>query len=254
MERDGIGAVSGDSTLRATGLEVTFEGVRALRGLNLSVDPNEVVGLIGPNGSGKTTCLNVLTGFVRPTAGSVTFGRREITRWSPDRRARVGIIRTFQGVRLFPWLTVLENLEVAAISTGARRPEARRTAARLVVDFELQPVSGTLCQVLPAGLARRAGIARAIAAKPVHLLLDEPAAGMNETEVGELVELVSQLPRDYGVGMLLVEHDMTVIKGCCARVHVLDAGATLFEGDVDLAIRDTEVRRAYFGEVDADAA
>lgn len=229
-----------------------YAGVKAIDGVDLELEQGEIVGLIGPNGSGKTTCLNALTGFARLSGGSVTLDSRDISAWSPAKRARARIGRTFQGVRLFADLTVRENVEVAALGSGRSRRKALEEARSLLSAMGLTHLTQVRASSLPAGDERRVGIARAVATQPKFLLLDEPAAGLNDDESLALVETINSVRDTYSCGVLLVDHDMRVIRGACKRLHVLDAGRTIAEGDPDAVSRDPAVAAAYFGEAEAD--
>jgi branched-chain amino acid transport system ATP-binding protein len=234
--------------LRATGVSRSFEGVHALRGVDLEVHRHEVVGLIGPNGAGKTTLVNVMTGFDFPTSGSVALGDDLITAWSPSRRGRAGLARTFQHSRSFGSLSVRENVEVAALGSGARTGEARRRAERLLELLGLAAYARRPAATLAHGDERKLGVARALAMEPRFLLMDEPAAGLPEPEVPEFAAVVRSVRDDYSCGVLLIDHNMALIMEVCDRIHVLDQGRTLAEG-TPREIRDNlDVTAAYLGE------
>jgi branched-chain amino acid transport system ATP-binding protein len=235
-------------TLVARGLEMHFDGVRALDGVDLQVERGQVLGLLGPNGSGKTTCLNVLGGLLRPTAGTVALDDAEITRWSSARRARAGISRTFQGAHAFGTFTVRGNVEVAALGSGAAPRIARRRAAELLATLGLEHLAEQEAGAISAGDERRVAIARALAVEPAFLLLDEPAAGLNEQEGRELVAMIRRAAGELGCGVLLVEHDMRVISAACDLLHVLDAGRTIRIGQPAEVRSDPAVLAAYFGQ------
>jgi ABC-type branched-subunit amino acid transport system ATPase component len=233
--------------LHATGIEVGFEGLRALDGVNLILERGEVLGLIGPNGAGKTTLVNVLSGFLVPAAGRVRLGEREVTGLSPERLGRAGIVRTFQGARLFGGLSVLDNVEIGALGRGLGRRRARAEALELIewiglLDFRDMPAGA-----LPFGLERRVGIARALAMAPRFLLLDEPAAGLGEGEAEEFVRMVGDIHARMDCGILLIEHNMPLVMGLCDRVQVLAGGRTLALGGPAAIQADPAVRSAYLG-------
>ena len=188
-------------TLRAVGVSRSFEGVQALADVDLELMPGEVVGLIGPNGAGKTTLVNVITGFDLPTSGTVELEGRDVTRWSPQRRGRAGLARTFQHGHAFKSLTVRENVEVAALGVGASGREARARASRLLAALALDDRSEDSAAALPHGDERKLGVARALATEPRFVLMDEPAAGLTEAEVPELAAVVRSVRDEHGVGV-----------------------------------------------------
>jgi branched-chain amino acid transport system ATP-binding protein len=236
------------ASLRAAGVSRSFAGVQALRDVTLELHRHEVVGLIGPNGAGKSTLVNVLTGFDRPDQGTVQLAGREITGWSAPRRARAGLVRTFQHSRSFGSLSVRENVEVAALGVGARSREARRRADRLLELLSLAPVSEQEAAALSHGDERRLGVARVLATEPSFVLMDEPAAGLPEAEVPEFAEVVRSLRDDYATGVLLIDHNMALVMGVCDLVHVLDQGRTLAAGAPDEIRANLDVTAAYLGE------
>jgi ABC-type branched-subunit amino acid transport system ATPase component len=233
--------------LEARGVSVRFEGLTALDRVDLGVRSGEILGLIGPNGAGKTTFVNVVTGFQRPDSGSVRLAGAEVTHWAAHRIARAGLARTFQSVRLFPDLTVSENLEIAAVAHGAGRAEARRRADEILSLLGLEVHAGRRAADLPYGDERWVGVARALAAKPKFLLMDEPAAGLNEVEARHLHHAVKMIRERFGCGILMIEHNMTLIMGLCDRVHVLEQGRTIAVGTPAEVAGNAEVRRAYLG-------
>jgi branched-chain amino acid transport system ATP-binding protein len=233
-------------------ISVEFAGLRALDGVSLRLEPGEILGLIGPNGSGKTTLINVITGQLQPIDGRVVCRGNDITGLAPREVAAHGIARSFQIVRLFSKLTVRENVEAGAIAHGLRRRAARAVADRLLAEFGLDSRGEDFADSLSYGDERRVEIARALAAAPTFLLLDEPAAGMNEVETERLMALLAALPKTSGLGLLIIDHDMPLIMQLSQRLHVLASGRTIAEGDVDSVRRSPEVIAAYLGST-ADA-
>ena len=236
------------AALRATGVSRAFEGIHALRDVTLELHRHEVVGLIGPNGAGKTTLVNVLTGFDFPSAGVVELEGRDITSWSPHRRGREGLARTFQHSRSFAGLTVRENVEVAALGSGAGPREARRRAATLLDLLGLERSGGRPAGSLAHGDERKLGVARALATEPRFLLLDEPAAGLPEAEVPEFAAVVRSVRDEHEAGVLLIDHNMTLVMDVCDRIQVLDQGRTLAEGAPAEIRANLDVTAAYLGE------
>ena len=234
--------------LRATAVSRAFEGVHALREVTLELHRHEVVGLIGPNGAGKTTLVNVLSGFDFPTTGSVVLEGREVTSWSPHRRGRVGLARTFQHSRSFRALSVRENVEVAALGSGARIREARRRANELLGLLGLTDRGDRPAGTLAHGDERKLGVARALATEPRFLLMDEPAAGLPEAEVPEFAAVIRSVRDDHGAGVLLIDHNMALIMDVCDRIQVLDQGRTLAEGTPAEIRGNLDVAAAYLGE------
>ena len=236
-----------EETLKARDVRVHFEGVKALDGVDLDLARDEIVGLIGPNGAGKTTLVNVLSGFQRPSEGTVRLSGIDTTDWNPARLASAGLTRTFQNARLFHNLTVFENVEAGAVGVGCRRGEARRRAAEMLERFHLHSRASVLAGSLAHGDERRLGIARAFATQPRFLLLDEPAAGLNEQESDELVRVLTAIREDFPVGVLVIEHDMRVIMRFCERIQVLDYGRTIAIGRPDEIRENPAVLDAYLG-------
>jgi branched-chain amino acid transport system ATP-binding protein len=225
-----------------------FEGVQALRGVTLELHRHEVVGLIGPNGAGKSTLVNVLTGFDFPDEGSVELEGSDITRWRPHRRGRAGLARTFQHSRSFRALTVRENVEVAALGSGAAPREARRRADELLAWLQLEGHADAPAASLPHGDERRLGVARALATAPRFELMDEPAAGLPEAEVPAFAGVVRSVRDEHDAGVLLIDHNMALIMDVCDRIQVLDHGRTLAEGSPSEIRHNLDVAAAYLGE------
>ena len=245
-------------------LTVRFGGVVAVRDANLSVAPGEIVGLIGPNGAGKTTLIDAVTGFVRPAAGAITIGDRDLTGLAPHRRVLAGVARSWQSLELFEDISVLENLQIAADDwhwrrglTSLIRPGRLRlnpTAAAAVADFGLADELARKAADLPYGRRRLVGIARAVALSPSVLLLDEPAAGLSAAEGEELATLVRRLADDWGLGIILIEHDVELVLGLCDKVVVLDFGYVIASGTPQEVRANPAVIAAYLGGVDEPGA
>jgi branched-chain amino acid transport system ATP-binding protein len=224
-----------------------FGGLSALTDVSIAVGREEVLGIIGPNGAGKTTLVNILSGFQRPTQGSVELDGVEVTRWSAHRRARRGLGRTFQSVRLFSSLTVAQNLQAAGIAGGLSVLAAEEAAYRMTARFGIDIYADALAEGLPHGIERRVGILRALASQPKVILLDEPAAGLNERESDELGETLHAIRAEYGCGIAIIEHDMRLIMSRCDRIQVLAAGATLASGTPQEIRQHEAVIEAYLG-------
>ena len=238
-----------DRRLVATGIEKSFGAMRVLDGVSISLGRGEVVGLLGPNGAGKTTLVNTLSGYEQADGGSVMLDGQSLDRLAPAGRARAGLARTFQSARLFSGLSVAENAALGALGVGASRREAGRLAAVALDMLGLLDVSSHTSAGLPHGLARLAGLARAITAQPRYLVMDEPAAGLNEHEVPALLQALDNVRERVGCGMLLIEHNVSLVAQACSRVAVLAAGSLIFEGSPHAATEDPAVRRAYLGDV-----
>ena len=217
-------------------------------GVTLELRRHEVVGLIGPNGAGKSTLVNVLSGFDVPTTGAVTLDERDVTRWSPHRRGRAGIARTFQHSRSFRGLSVRENVEVAALGVGAGPRAARRRADELLELLGLEASADEHAGILAHGDERRLGVARALATEPAFVLMDEPAAGLPEPEVPEFAAVVRSVRDDHDAGVLLIDHNMALVMSVCDRIHVLDQGRTLAQGAPSEIRGNLDVAAAYLGE------
>ena len=235
-------------TLRASSVSRSFDGIEALREVTLELGRGEVVGLIGPNGAGKSTLVNVLSGFDRPTSGTVLLAGRDVTNWSPHRRGRVGLARTFQHSHGFRGLTVRENVEVSALGVGAGARKARQRAGELLAVLGLAPFADLPAGSLAHGDERRLGVARALATEPQFVLLDEPAAGLPEAEVPAFAAVVRSVRDEHGAGVLLIDHNMPLVMEICERIVVLDQGMTLAEGTPAEIRSNLGVAAAYLGE------
>ena len=254
--------------LEVTHATMRFGGLVAVNDLNMHIDSQEIVALIGPNGAGKTTAFNMITGVYAPTEGSVILQGRSITRMRPDRIASAGIARTFQNIRLFKALTVLDNVLIAqhvrltASWLGAvlRSPRYRKEEARayerareLLTYMGLWEVRDEISSSLPYGMQRKLEIARALATQPTLLLLDEPAAGMNPAESAELTELIRGIRDRYHLTVLLIEHHMDVVMDISDRIYVINYGGLIAEGTPAEIQQNDDVIRAYLGGDDDEA-
>jgi branched-chain amino acid transport system permease protein len=233
--------------LRAEGVSLAFSGLHVLKGVDLTLRPGEPLGLIGPNGAGKTTFVNVLSGFQAPDSGNLRLDGVDVIGWSPARLARAGLGRTFQAALPFAQLTVLESVAVGAMGVGVGRRRAVGTAADVLDRLGMLEHADRPTGLQPPGSRRLLGIARALATRPRYLLLDEPAAGLNEEECRELVAILRGVIRDFGCAILLIEHDMNVVMDLCSRVQVLDDGETVALGTPEEVQADPAVVEAYLG-------
>jgi branched-chain amino acid transport system ATP-binding protein len=236
-----------EGSLRATDVSRSFEGVDAVRGVTLELQRDEIVGLIGPNGAGKTTLINLITGFDLPTSGEIELAGERVTRWPPIRRAHAGLARTFQQGHLFRALTVAENVELAALGVRMKAREARRVAAELLDALDLRDRADIPCRALAHGEEQKVGVARALASRPRYVLLDEPAAGLSDADIESFAALVRRVRDEYDAGVLLVDHNMTLIMDVCDRIEVLDQGRMLASGTPAEIRRNIDVAAAYLG-------
>lgn len=234
--------------LVASGIRVHYEGVRAVDDVDLTLERGAIMGLIGPNGAGKTTLLNAVSSFVPLTAGHVRIHGEDVTGLAPHRLSARGLVRTFQEVATFPALTVFENVELGALGAGLSRRMARVRSRELLEQFELDASADLRASALPHGSERRLGLARAVATNPSFLLLDEPAAGLDDAESLDLAETIVGIRDQLGCGVLLVEHDMRIIFRVCETIQVLDFGKTLAVGSPEAIRTDSRVIAAYLGQ------
>jgi branched-chain amino acid transport system ATP-binding protein len=250
------------SLLEVNRLTIRFGGLVAVNDVSFVVEKGDLFGLIGPNGAGKTTCFNMITGVYKPTSGEVRFKGRPISGTPPNRIAGFGICRTFQNIRLFSALTVLENVMVGAFlrhrttlgSALSYMPSAiketeklKGEALALLEVLDLSDVAHARSADLPYGMQRRLEIARAMATQPDLLLLDEPAAGMNPQESEDLMATVRRIRDEFGKTILLIEHDMRFVMGLCEKIFVLDHGEQIAYGPPEAIRNDPKVIEAYLG-------
>jgi len=243
----------GGESFRAADVSRSFEGVRALESVSFELRHDEVTGLIGPNGAGKTTLVNVMTGFDVPDAGRVEFEGMDITSWSATRRADAGLARTFQHGHLFEGLSARENVAVAAMGVGARPRPAGRRSDELLEMLGLTHRANTEARALPHGEASKLGVARALAADPRYVLMDEPAAGLSEPEVPAFVEVIRSVRDEHHAGVLLIDHNIAMILEACDRIVVLDEGRVVSEGTPKEVRDDDTVAAAYLGALPTEA-
>ena len=244
-------------------VSIVFGGLRAVSNLSMHIDEHELIGLIGPNGAGKTTAFNLITGVYVPTEGDITFNGVRINGKKSYQVTQLGMARTFQNIRLFSELPVIDNVKIAYhMHIGYNLPEAifrtrkyvqeenevTKKAMELLTIFNLEDHAYDLAKNLPYGAQRRLEIARALATEPKLLLLDEPAAGMNPQETKELMEMIRWLRDHFHLAILLIEHDMGLVMGVCQRIYVLEYGLCIASGTPDEIRRNKRVIEAYLGE------
>jgi branched-chain amino acid transport system ATP-binding protein len=249
--------------LQAKNVTHYFGGLCAVSDFNIDLEAHELVGLIGPNGSGKTTLFNLVTGVYRASQGSIVFDGTQLVGKSSNQITQLGIARTFQNIRLFKDMTVLDNVRTAhyaqtrytpfeaLLHLGHYRAEEERVMQNsmdLLRELKLDDYSHEISSSLPYGLQRRLEIARALATKPQILLLDEPAAGMNPNEINQLMEFIQWVRKEFALTIILIEHQMRLVMGVCQRIKVLDFGATIAEGLPREIQNNPRVLEAYLGE------
>jgi len=256
----------GTTLFEARHVSLAFGGIRALNDVSFAVDRGELFSIIGPNGGGKTSMLNCISGRYRPTEGQILYKGEEIGGLRPNHRASLGIGRTFQNLALFGHMTVLDNIMVGRHHLlrsgflkgalywvgGAQREEIEhRREVEEIIDFlEIQHVRKAVAGTLPYGLRKRVELARAVAVKPDLLLLDEPMAGMNLEEKEDMARYIIDLNEEWGITVVMIEHDMGVVLDISHRIMVLDFGRKIAEGGPEEVVANEHVRRAYLGEED----
>ena len=249
--------------LKTEGLGIQFGGLKAVDEFNFEIDKNQLFGLIGPNGAGKTTVFNLLTGVYKPTSGQIIFDGKSLLKMSPTQITQYGIARTFQNIRLFKDMTVIDNVKVglhhsqnySLFSSIIHTPNyykgeeaIEEMALSLLRVFDLDQFADVKASNLPYGKQRKLEIARALATSPKLLLLDEPAAGMNPNETQELMDTIRFVRDKFDMTILLIEHDMRLVSGICEEITVLNFGTVLAQGETSKVLKDPEVVKAYLGD------
>lgn len=249
--------------LKVDNVSMIFGGLRAVSNLSLHIDEGELIGLIGPNGAGKTTAFNMITGVYTPSEGSIYFGGKKSSGKKSYQVTQMGMARTFQNIRLFSELSVIDNVKIAynmhvtynlvdAIVRDSKylseEEYITQKAIELLKIFHLEAEANEKAKNLPYGKQRRLEIARALATEPKLLLLDEPAAGMNPQETQELMEMIRWIRKEFNLAILLIEHDMGLVMGVCERIYVLEYGMLIAEGTPDEIKSNRRVIEAYLGE------
>jgi branched-chain amino acid transport system ATP-binding protein len=238
-----------NTLLHVQRLSKSFSGVRALEDVDVEVNEGEILGLVGPNGSGKTTLFNCVTGFMRATGGSIAWRGVDVSRMAPDQIARLGVVRTFQQKMVFPRVSVRENVEIGWRAAHHRNGNSVFSGCADLLDFlELTDMAAQLAGDIPFGSARKLGLGIALAACPKLLLLDEPAAGLDQDESHELGELIQQIASQLGVTVCVIEHDMPLVMSICNRIVVLHAGRKIAEGQPSEVANDPDVVSVYLGK------
>ena len=252
-----------ETVLKANSITIVFGGLRAVENFSIEIKEGELVGLIGPNGAGKTTVFNMLTGVYTPTSGTIELKGQDVTKLTPHERVKIGISRTFQNIRLFKRMSVIENVKVSSnvhmkysIFDGifktkkywAEEDKATQEAKEILEVLGLSEFEDEQAQNLPYGKQRKLEIARALASHPAILCLDEPAAGMNPTETEELMETIKIVREKFNTAILLIEHDMKLVMGICEWIKVISFGKEIATGTPEEIKANKEVITAYLGE------